>query len=156
ALVALEVNWVPPAVPSSEAGPAPHVPGNVPLPGAPTGTQALVPMGAPLDPYDIAALADYGPAPTDAIGSALYVVGVVQRRAALKAEIARLRKSLGEAEAAWTQRLVELTRGLCERATPSDRLAPLLAPLAPLQEAFTQRDAAMREADTGYKAAVSE
>ena len=112
--------------------------------------------GPPMDPFEVAATADFGLAPRRFIDAPSYAWRVWQRRIALRLEIIRLERLRAEAEAARIASLAQIVRTLQAQAAPSAQVSALLRPLAGLDETAAARDAALRGASATYAEAAAQ
>ena len=157
--ILLETDWQPsraggPAAAALAAGDAAsrlEPPAEAPLHRIAAGP---APAATDMDPFEIAAVADFGPAPAGWVQAPAYAWRVRQRRSELARETTRMRAALAEAEAARTERFAEIARVLRARTPAGDRLAALLEPLAQHDQASAAREAALRETGAGYADAV--
>ena len=109
-----------------------------------------------VDPFEVAATADFGPAARGWLDAPAYAWRVRQRRAALRGEVDRLRQQRAEAEQAKMERLAQLVRVIQKLAAPSDQAKALLAPLAALDQTAAARDAALKGVSASYAESVAE
>lgn len=109
-----------------------------------------------VDPFEVAATADFGPAARGWLDAPAYAWRVRQRRAALRGEVDRLRQQRAEAEQAKMERLAQLVRVVQKLAAPSDQAKALLAPLAALDQTAAARDAALKGVSASYAESVAE
>ncbi len=112
-------------------------------PALPSGCPPNSPPALQVDPYEVAILADYGPAPDQFLLTPLYAWRVLTRRRDLKRRLAVADEAVAQAERARDDRLADLA----ERARPtiekSPEFASLLQPLIAAEQSAADRASAL-------------
>jgi hypothetical protein len=113
--------------------------------------RSRAPDQLPIDPAEIALVADYGRAPQNAILTPLYAYRVFSRRAPLKKATTELTAALAQAELLRDTALMQLSSELRPALEANDAFRRLLEPMREIERLAGDRGAALSEADTGYK-----
>jgi hypothetical protein len=105
----------------------------------------------PVDPAEVALVADYGSAPQNTILTPFYAYRVFARRAPLKQAIGELGTALAQAELQRDTELMQLSLALRPTLEANDAFRRLLEPIREIERLAGDRSAALSEADSGYK-----
>ena len=105
----------------------------------------------PIDPMEVALVADYGPAPSSSLLTPLYAYRVYSRRRLLQRAIAEHHGALEREEAERDTALARLTTELRPSLEASDGFRRLLAPIRDVERLAGERSAALSQADQGYR-----
>lgn len=146
----LEVEAMPVRAPVRAPGPMPSSPGPA-APVPPAADYRQGPEQAPadaapaFDAYEIAVLADFGPAPSKIWEFPSYSLRVTSRRRELRRRLQLVKQSVQEAERARDDRLADLAERVRPQLEASKDLAPLLGTLEQIEQTAASRNEALSE-----------
>lgn len=109
-----------------------------------------------VDPFELLALADFGPVPTSLWQTPLYAIRVFRRRAQLEKEIERIEKELKLREAAFSDSLVALVDDLRPALEEHPSGGRWFAPIYELELRARARGEALESVSAEFSAKVAE
>jgi hypothetical protein len=104
-----------------------------------------------VDAREVALIADYGPAPRNALLAPLYAFRVFSRRKPLKQALAEQHAALSAAELERDTLLMRLASELRPALEAHDAFKRTLAPVREVERLASERAAALLQADSGYR-----
>jgi hypothetical protein len=104
-----------------------------------------------IDPAEVALVADYGTAPTSALAAPLYTYRVYARRGPLRKALGEHTAALQAAETERDHALASLAYELRPTLEASDNFRRLLEPVREVERVAGDRNAALSQADSGYR-----
>lgn len=105
----------------------------------------------PIDPAEVTLVADYGPAPSNALLAPLYAYRVLSRHTPLKRALAAHHGELSQAELARDTQLMQLASELRAALEANEAFRRLLEPIRQVEQVAGERNAALSQADAGYR-----
>jgi hypothetical protein len=138
-----EVEAPPRPKPAAPALAPPSNPIAASRPASPPASSQHSPPALQVDPYEVAILADYGPAPEQFFLTPLYAWRVLSRRRELKRRLAVADRAVAQAERARDDRLADLAEGARPTVEKSPEFATLLQPLVAAEQSAADRASAL-------------
>jgi hypothetical protein len=105
----------------------------------------------PVDPMEVTLVADYGPAPRNAVLTPMYAYRVLSRRSALQRAVKELHAAMSQQEAERDGALAQLAQELRPSLEASEVFRRLLEPLREIERLAGDRNAALSQADEGFR-----
>lgn len=115
-------------------------------PGAPAATPTVE-----IDPFEIRALADYGPEPKGIVQAVPYALRVVRRQRELKRALENVRTQLKEAETRRDERLIELGTLLKPILLSNPEYAGIASSLGSAEKVVAERADALAQTNTAFR-----
>ncbi len=141
---------------SPEADYEPHAP-VAPEPEKPKPREAITRPGPAagegieIDPFEVRALADYGPDPKGIVAAVPYAFRVLRRQRDLKRALEGVRRNLRDAEAKRDERLIELGTLLKPIILGNAEYASIASSLGSAEKLVSEREQALAETNSAFR-----